>query len=102
MHLVPFKINDETYNLFIVLEEKNITRMKGYDPAQVNITKMPPEWLGLKLGTIIIGYGTKEDIKQFEHLLNSGAPAAALEWLSRGFAFRPREGDNDEAYRRPQ
>jgi hypothetical protein len=98
--LIPFTVGPNSYNVFVALEDKNLTRMKAYDPAQFKLDKFPPEFATKRLDTVIIGYVTDKDLKQVHFLIESGAPAAALEFLSRGFKFQPEKGDSDEPYKK--
>ena len=98
VQVIPFRISDDRYNVFIALEEKNLARMKGYDPAQFRSSLLPREWQAYTLDTVLIGYATEKDLAQVRFLIESGAPAAALEFLSRGFEFDPKQGDSDKPY----
>jgi hypothetical protein len=98
MQLIPFVMDKDHYHLFVVLEDANIKRMKQYDPGQVDLRKLPEEWHSRKLDMVVIGYATPQDLAQVHALIKAGAGSAALEFLSRGFAYKQAEGDNDDAY----
>src|SRR5215813_13852031 len=90
MQLIPFNVSEDMYHIFVALEDKNLERMKAYDPAQFSPLKLPAEWQDKTLGMVIIGYATAKDLAQVRSLIDQGASVAALEFLSRGFAFKPK------------
>jgi hypothetical protein len=100
MQLIPFRIDAERYNVFVVLEDDNVKRIKGHDPAQFDVTKLPAEWHALKLNIVLIGYANEHELANVRRMIARGQAAAALEYLSRGFAYRPDQGDNDAPYGR--
>ena len=100
MQLIPFEISTGIYNVFVVLEDTNVKRIHGNDPAQFAVSKLPPEWQARRLDTVIIGYANPHDLERVRLLIAQGNAASALEYLSRGFAFKPGEGDNDSPYER--
>ena len=102
MQIIPFQIDADRYNLFVILEDTNIDRIKLYDPAEFETAKLPPEWQARKLNLVLIGYANAEDVIQVRRFVAAGNPHAALEYLSRGFAYRPDQGDNDFPYTREQ
>lgn len=102
MQLIPFVTEQGRYNVFVVLEDTNVERIKGHDPAQFSTAKLPPEWRARKLDTVIIGYANPHELDRVRTLIAQGNAASALEYLSRGFAFRPDKGDNDSPYEGPR
>lgn len=102
MQIIPFKTEPGRYNLFVILEDANVERIKQYDPAQFDARKLPEEWHACTLDVIIIGYANAHDIAKVRELIGRGAAASAMEYLSRGFAYKPLQGDNDFPYTRPQ
>lgn len=99
MQIIPFQTGPASYNIFVVLEDDNLARLREYDPAQLGLEKLPAKWNALRLGTVIIGYATQHDIAQVHFLLHEGEVKRALELLSRGFVFDPTRGDSDAPYR---
>jgi hypothetical protein len=81
-----------------VLESDNLDRIKLFDPAQVELSKLPGEFRHKRLHTVIVGYGTAEDIQRVLALANEGKVADGLKYLSRGFQFQPEQGDHDGPY----
>jgi hypothetical protein len=98
MIVIPFEINAQEFNMFVVLENDNLERMKLFDPAQVDLSKLSGNFRHKRLNTLIVGYGTAEDIQRVLALAKEGKVQDGLKYLSRGFAFRPEAGDNDGPY----
>ena len=98
MIAIPFMVSEESYNVFLVLEEANVARIRAYDPAQFDMSKLPEEWRARKLGLVLIGYATNEELAQLHLMIAREGLGAALQFLSRGFQYRPEAGDNDENY----
>lgn len=98
MMLIPFEIGPGEYNVFVILEAENLARMKDNDPAQVDLWKLPEKWNEMKLRTIIISSPNESDIAKACKMMNAGHPG--MEYLSRGFAFKPEHGDSDLPYSR--
>lgn len=104
MMMIPFAVSRDEYSVFVILEAENLQRMKDNDPAQVNVWKMPDEYRRMKLRDVIIATPSPEDTAEAILLIRSGKPKDALQLLSRGFQYKPREGDSDLPYQssRPQ
>jgi hypothetical protein len=98
MYMIPFQINPQEYSVFVVLEEENLERMKAYDPAEFNLWKLGDSWLTLRLRDVIIGYATGPDSARVMELCRAGKPNSALRHLSRGFRYRPDQGDSNLPY----
>ena len=99
MLVIPFQISASEYNVFILLGPENLERIQAHDPAQMDITRMEPNWRRLRLHTVLIGYGTKkEEAEVIRYVQAGGKVMDALQHLSRGFQFRPDKGDSDEPY----
>jgi len=95
MIVIPFQLNDREYSVFVMLQDDNLERIRIYDPAEVQINKLGERFQKLKLKDVIIGYGTDDDQRKVLELCGAGQPREALKYLSRGFAFRPDQGDHD-------
>ena len=98
MMVIPFQISERAYNVFILLEDENVQRIKKYDPAQWEPKKMGGIWSNLRLNTVLIGYANAVDAAKVLQLAQSGKTDEALKMLSRGFEFRPDLGDHDNPY----
>lgn len=99
MLTIPTQINDKEFSLLIILQDENVERIKQYDPAEIVLTKLGGKFRGLTLKDIVIMYATEGEIKQVTEMFRQGNAADALKLLSRGFAFRPDLGDNDDPYK---
>ncbi len=95
MIVIPFSVDEFEYTLFIGLQDDSLERMKEYDPAQIEVSKMPAEFRRRKLGHIIVGYMTDADLQHVMRLEKSGNMAEGLKYLTQGFKFRPERGDHD-------
>lgn len=98
MVILPFKLNEYEYSIFVVLQDENLDRLKSYDPAEVNVVKMGGAWALLRVREVFIGYATDADLNTVTHLLKNNKIQEALKFLSRGFVYHPALGDNDKAY----
>lgn len=47
---------------------------------------------------MILAYLTENEAKEFPQRMQAD-PKAALRWLTRGFRYRPDQGDHDDDYR---
>lgn len=98
MHILPIETRKGVYDIFIVLEEHNLERMKAADPAQVALSKFPPVWQGKKLERVIVCYADDADVRRAVTLISGGHVLEALQYLTRGFKFDPKKGDSDAPY----
>jgi len=86
------------YDLFIVLEDENLARMKEYDPAEIEPSNMGAPWNGLRLRRILLCYANPEDAKLLPGLIRDGRGKEVMDILTRGWRFRPELGDHDGPY----
>jgi len=98
MILIPFQINENEYNIFCALQIDNLERIQKYDPAQIQPHKLGKEWDALKLNTVLIGFANNRDLQRVQAWVAAGQPDEALKYLSRGFEFKPEQGDHDGMY----
>jgi hypothetical protein len=98
MIVLPFQVNATEYCVFVVLQDDNLTRITAYDPAEVNVAKMPGPWQRLKLSEVMIGYATDAEVAAVTELCQQDKAKEALRLLSRGFRYRPGSGDHDNPY----
>jgi hypothetical protein len=99
MLCIPFQVSETHFSLFITLDDASLSRMKQYDPAEVTFAKVMEgsTMKGLILKDIIIGYATAKDIAHILDLAKTDQPLReGLKYLSRGYAFRPDQGDGGE------
>ncbi len=79
--------------LVVVFGPQNLERMKKGDPAEVKLKDIKRSGKDLMNPTIIICY--EEDQTKLMQLVNSKNIQQILEYLSRGFEYRPDLGDHD-------
>lgn len=96
--MIPFEVGNGRFSVFVILESENLSRMKDNDPAQLNMWKFPPPFAGLTLRDVIISSPSPEDVAEAVALIQAGSSHDAFVHLSRGFKFKPKEGDNDLPY----
>ena len=96
--LIPFEIGGGKFSVFVILESENLTLMSANDPAQLNMWKFPLPYSRLTLCNVIVATPTAEDTTKAIGMIRGGQPKQALEYLSRGFKFKPEAGDNDLPY----
>jgi hypothetical protein len=102
MYVIPFQFNNTEYSVLVILQDENLERMKQYDPAEVSIAKVleqRPALQKLRLRHIHIGYGTESDMQECSRMISEGNLHGALALLSRGFRYRPQDGDHDGPYK---
>lgn len=93
MIIIPFALNSREYSVFVALDDTGIDRITKYDPAEVDFNTLPYQFRNKRLSKVIVGYATAEDIQHVLKLSAEGKIGEGLEYLSRGFAFRPNLGD---------
>lgn len=80
--------------LFLILQDDNIERLKEHDPSRVPIHQLPEGFSNLTVDAVSICYADKEDMKQLEALGMVGdlpSLKKALTLLSRGWKNRPED-----------
>jgi len=99
MQSIPYRTSETEWTMFVILEDDNLERMKRYDPAEIFMDLLPPEWdMKLKLKAVVIGYANRADLDTVHRLFQNGDLAGALKFLSRGYQFRPDKGDREGEY----
>jgi hypothetical protein len=97
---IPYQITKTAYGIFLALEEENVERIRAYDPAQLQVSKLREPFKSMKLVAVTVGFINAEDKAEAVRLMrNSSTVVPLLEYLSRGFQYRPESGDNDEDYK---
>lgn len=99
MMLIPCESKDGTLDLWVILLDANVGRIKAYDPAEVNVDKLPPPYKGLPIKSIMICYATDDEAAKVMALIRAGRLKDALRLVSRGWVYRPDQGDDDSQYR---
>lgn len=91
MLAIPAQVGPSQYDLFLVLQKDGLERIQRYDPANVDITELPPPWNMMSVRTVHICYATEEECMSF----SKKTTQEIWEVLSRGWEFRPDLGDHD-------
>jgi hypothetical protein len=98
MLCLPVVVSEKAYDLFVILEEENLTRMKAYDPAEVITGNLPAEYsVHRKVRNLILMYATAKDLRIVMELCKEERPREALRYLSHGYRWRAERGDRDES-----
>lgn len=97
MLVIPFRISEKQYSIFVVLEEENMERLRAYDPAEVIVPQVEERmsFSGGKLKDVVIGYATAKDMDVLKTFFEQNKIREALQYLSRGWRYRPDAGDHD-------
>lgn len=98
MLMIPFEVGGGEFSVFVVLEPENLARMGDNDPAQLNMWKFPEPFVRLRLRDVIVSTPSTADTTKAIVMIRQGKSREALEYLSRGFQFKPKAGDNDLPY----
>lgn len=99
MIVIPLKCGEAEMDIFVVLEDDNIQRIQQYDPAEIVHHQMGQPWADLAIRNVVVSYASPTDMLTIKVMLEHDRDvAAALRYLSRGFAFRPDKGDTDQPY----
>lgn len=88
MIILPVKNLKGRDVLIVVLNPDNVARMQEADPVQI-------ENCGKVLVNPKVMICFEKDSPEFVRLLNEGNLEKILDFLSRGFRFRPEMGDHD-------
>lgn len=94
MIILPIETEGHRHDaLIVILAPDNLARMKQGDPAEVKLSNVRKAGKQLKDPAIYICY--EEPSPKFNRLIQSGDLRTFLEYLQRGWKFRPKLGDND-------
>jgi len=101
MLAIPLRISETEYSIFLVLGDDNLERIRAYDPAELSVPKVVaqnPRIARLTLKDVVICYATLAENEELIRLAGEAKFVEALRKLTRGFRYRPKEGDHDGAY----
>lgn len=99
MFTIPLQVNPQEFDLFVFFEDENISRIKEYDPAEVVKKHLPGLFQKLQIRNVVIGYVAPGEMDAvFTRLQNGEDVRAVLRTLTRGFRYRPDQGDHDAPY----
>jgi len=99
MHCIPAIVSEHDYDLFVILQDDNIARIKTYDPAEILTASFPQSHQARKIRNVVIMYATEKEVAKVIAMCEAGDLNNALKYLSRGWVFRPECGDNNDPYR---
>ncbi len=103
MVTIPIQVNGTHFDLWIILEDENVERIKKYDAAEVRLNSFPAvPWANLTVAKVVVAYATSTEIKALIAVTERKELLAALETLSRGWTYRPEKGDSDMPYQSPR
>lgn len=97
MQAIPLRVSDTEFDLFVILEDFNIERIRAYDPAEV-VKAYMGNYASLQIRNIVIAYATDADLASVHQLIRNGDARGALQHLCRGWAYHPERGDKNGEY----
>jgi len=97
MIVIPLVCGEAEMDICIVLEDENLQRIRAYDPAEVVRSAMGP-WADHAIRNVIVTYATPADMVTVNILMEQQSIGAAMQYLARGFRYRPDRGDTDQPY----
>lgn len=100
MRTIPIRISDTDYQIFYILGEQNISRIKAKDPSELVIENLGPPWNSMRLSQIILMYATEQEIAKLDQCRSFSDIQAMLKELSSGWKYCPELGDYDGQYKR--
>lgn len=86
------------FDIFLVLEDSSLKRIKEYDPGELNLPKMGAPWDKMTLRNIHILYATEEEAKNLVAAKGLTEMWKQIKHLARGWKFLPEAGDSDEPF----
>lgn len=98
MFCLPLQLSDDEYALYVFLESENLERMHAYDPAVVTTRALGESFARLRCKEVVVGYAAAEDLATVMGMCREGKPVEALRHMTRGFRYRPDQGDHDGPY----
>ena len=98
MFCLPIQVSDNEYAVYVFLEDENLERMRAYDPAVVTTQAFGGRFASLRCKEVVVGYATAEDLNIVMGMCSEGKVKDALRHLTRGFRYRPDQGDHDGPY----
>lgn len=73
MITIPMQRADlATFDLLVVFEELNVTRLKEHDPAEIDIAKFPEPFPSLKLNKVFLAFASPVDTSIIAGLATRG------------------------------
>ena len=98
---VPIQYDSCCYDVWVFLEQENLDRIKEYDPAEWDLDKMPGNWRHLRLRKVVLAFASGQEIQRLMQSASRTEVIKLCKELSRGWKYKPQEGDSDAPYQRP-
>lgn len=98
MFCLPIQTSPTEWALYVFLQDENLERMHEYDPAVVTMAHLGDAFKKLELREVVVGWASAQDFDRVMELCQAGRPKDALRHLTRGFRYRPDQGDHDGPY----
>lgn len=102
MLLIPIRVDAQSYDLFVALQDDNLERIRQHDPCDARLHTLG-DYQRLRLREVIVGYASPEDGQALLEMAARGASSGeAVALLSRGYTFDPERGDGGQVIRVPR
>ena len=101
MLTIPIQRSASEFDLYVVLEDENLKRIRDYDPCEIATSKLGPIWNAMRLRTVCLYFATADEIKVLTSIQDRTGVLKFIDCLARGFKFRPELGDSDANYQSP-
>lgn len=95
MITIPIQKDSESYDLYIVMGDTSMDRIRNYDPVELVIKKMGPPFDKLKLRVIFLCYASVQELHGLASVSSMDDLKEKLLPLNRGWQYRPDLGDED-------
>lgn len=92
------KREDNSIDVFLIMGDEGIERMRGYDPAEFEPIKLGHPWNTMKIKCVTLMYATKEEEEAILKCKTGKEVAECLRHQARGWKYRPDLGDHDGPY----
>ena len=91
MIMIPIESKDHEHDaLIIVLDKDNLSRMQQADPPEIELRRC-----GKTLINPAICVCYQDPSPEWNRIVQGGNLAGMIEYLQRGWKFRPEQGDHD-------
>lgn len=101
MMCIPMQSGPNEFVVHLILGNENIERLKAYDPAEFLIGHLPPPYRTWTLKGVMLMYATPEEQQRLQQIGDVDRLIAELKQLSRGWTYKPEQGDHDGDYQAP-
>jgi hypothetical protein len=90
MLLVPLEVDKKVFDLFIILEDENLSRMRDNDPGEIKFP-LPEPWASLAIRNIQLCHVSNQDMPKLMAIGRD--PNKIARFLMRGWKRRPEDHD---------